>query len=106
MAAAGWAEGINLYERAQRLADEYRIPFVSASAKTGAGVDFAFVTLLDEMVKRRHPDQLPREQRLDSPWRPREHSRRGGGRCWKCCMPAPTPRRRYAPPDPQPCTIM
>ena len=73
-----------LFDEAQRFAQRRGLRFVTTSAKSDAGIDFCFVSLLDEMYSRRDPGRFP-------PLRPLG---RGGGalRCVECCLPRPVKR--------------
>ena len=75
-----------LYDEAQRFAQRRDLRFVTTSAKSDAGIDFCFVSLLDDMYSRRDPERFP-------PLRPRPP----GGfndalRCVQCCLPRPVKR--------------
>ena len=79
--ARGGVPPEGLGREAQQLARRYGLAYCTTSARTDEGIDFAFVSLLDEMLSKRDPDRYPAMR----PLRPR------GGlvRCVQCCLPAP-----------------
>ncbi|KAL1511873.1 hypothetical protein AB1Y20_005157 [Prymnesium parvum] len=68
------------HREAQRLAEQHGMLFVAASAKVDKGIDFAFVTLLDDMLAMRDPDRF-------APARPVRSPVITGLRCALCCLP-------------------
>eukprot|EP00966_Prymnesium_polylepis_P292660 6758811-Prymnesium_polylepis.1 len=71
----------------KRLAQQRGLLFVATSARSDTGIDFAFVSLLDDMLSRRDPERFP-------PVRPRRKRSSGGGlRCLEACLRPQQPAR-------------
>lgn len=67
----------SVHTQGVKFAEQRGLPFVTTSAKSNAGIDLAFTTLVDDMLSRRDPDRFPPVRA------PSQMS--GMTRCLKCC---------------------